>query len=126
MEPTFSVLDCTHSPNLLDIISNISTASKGLNIIIHGPSYPNADANKPQTLNLDIFCDLESQNTEPTFTSYDGSELKLTWSSKAGCSVKADPGSGDGDSGGDNSGGDGDHTEPSASTGSGVGWFFLV
>ncbi len=81
---------------------------------MHGPPYTSNST--AQSFSLTLLCDPDASNSDPTFISYDGAELRLEWSSPAGCPFGESSGGGGGPS-------DGPAEE---SVGSGVGWFFLV
>jgi len=100
------------------------SSPKGLNLVLHGSSYPVTDP-QPQSLNLTFLCD--TVPSDPTFVSYTGSDLRIEWKSPAGCSFSGEeepaPGDGDKDKEG---GGDGNGGKGEESVGSGIGWFFLL
>lgn len=90
-------------------------------MIFNGPQYPHPINSTPtaQSLNVTLFCSSEI-DSEPAFKSYSGAQVQVEWSTKYGCPVQADN---DGPKDGGDDKGDG---EPSRTTGSGIGWFFLV
>lgn len=101
----------------------MSSASKGLSLILHGASYnsgPDASP-QPQSLNLTLLC--TDTTSEPKFTSYNGSALNVEWSTVAACA--GDGGGSEDDSDGGSGGGSGEEKEKEK-VGSGIGWFFLV
>ncbi|CCM05364.1 uncharacterized protein FIBRA_07579 [Fibroporia radiculosa] len=98
------------------------SSPKGLSVSFRGPSYPPSadDDPTPQSFNLRLLCSPDS--SEPSFYSYDGSEMWVEWSSPSGCG-------GAGDGSGDEPTPDGDMEKPKGSgksVGSGVGYFFLL
>lgn len=95
-------------------------APKFISIIFNGPKYQLHTTPAAQSLNVTLICDPEA-DSEAVFKSYDGAQVQVEWSTKAGCPVQIDDGPKDG-------GGDGPDKEgeTSGTVGSGVGWFFLV
>lgn len=84
-----------------------------------GSSYPNSAKGEdaPQSFNLNVYCDTEQ--SEPSFKSYNGTDLWIEWQAPAGCAMSDVP-SDDSPDSGSGSGGS------SSSMGSGIGYFFLL
>jgi hypothetical protein len=99
-------------------------APKFISIISTGPGYPHPIDSRPtpQVLNITVLCS-PGETSDPIFKSYDGSKVTIEWSAPAGCPFQEDKGDGDDDGKHDDKGPEDDKTE---STGSGIGWFFLV
>ncbi|KAG6901133.1 hypothetical protein C0995_016691 [Termitomyces sp. Mi166 len=97
---------------------------KYITIISTGAEYPPSNATPIHpSLNLTILC--SGETSDPVFKSFDGLQVVVEWSAPAGCNIEGDTDGGHNDSGGvpDNKPPQDDKTE---STGSGIGWFFLV
>ncbi|KII92470.1 hypothetical protein PLICRDRAFT_103090 [Plicaturopsis crispa FD-325 SS-3] len=105
----------------LNAQSSAQSSPKGVLLTLHGASYPsplNPQADPiEQSLQVNLTCATEA--SDPTFSTYDGAQLKLDWLSPAGCGFK-----GDGESPSDDEGGKGEDKQENV--GSGIGWFFLV
>ncbi|KAF8873137.1 autophagy-related protein 27 [Mucidula mucida] len=103
------------SSSSIEAAYNVLSSPKGLSLVLHGPKYADGPA---QYLNVTLLC--TSDASDPTFVSYNGSELNLEWQTPVGC--------GDNKSSDDkNEGADeGSGVPPSETVGSGIGWFFLV
>ncbi|KAF8070470.1 autophagy-related protein 27 [Lyophyllum atratum] len=99
-------------------------SSKSISITSNGPEYPHPIDAKPtpQVLTITLLCSPGETNSYPIFSSYDGSKAVVEWSVPAGCPVQEHQ-DGDDDGKDDGKGPSDDKTE---SSGSGVGWFFLV
>jgi len=98
-------------------LSTLKGDQEGLNLVMHGPSYPPAKDDPPneivqdQSFDIDIICPPNGADSEaPSFQSYDGKLMKIQWRHQVVCSG-APP-----DKGGDGS----------KKTGSGIGYFFIV
>jgi autophagy-related protein 27 len=65
-----------------------------------------------------LLCPSGDASSDPIFKDYDGKQVKVEWTARAGCEVTGgeDPGKGGG----------GNDQEDAEHVGSGVGWFFLV
>ena len=79
-----------------------------------GPSYPDPFGGepKPQSFNVRVLCDTDV--SEPTFSSYDGSALWVDWHAAAGCAMGSEPPANPPD------------PDNESSVGSGLGYFFLL
>ena len=101
-------------------------APDGLSLTLHGASYPHPTNSTPtpQALVVTLLCATEA--SDPSFTSYDGEELRIEWKHTAACKdAPPDGGEQDGGKGDDKTPAEGD--EPaSEGMGSGVGFFFLM
>jgi len=93
---------------------------EGLNLVMHGPTYPPAkdeppkEVAKAQVFDIDILCPPSGGESEaPSFASYDGSLMKVKWKHRVVC-----PGS--------NSSPPPSKNPKSKKVGSGIGYFFLV
>jgi len=76
----------------------------------------------PQSLNVTLLCTPE-ETDEPTFTAYDGTQVQVEWKAAAGCPLQGnDPPKDDPNDGGKIP----DDGNGHESTGSGLGWFFLM
>ncbi|KAI0820037.1 autophagy-related protein 27 [Trametes gibbosa] len=122
----FSVIPLANSSASAVTYSSLSSP-KGLELTFAGASYPSVhgDADSiPQFLHLRLLCSPDSDPSPVSFTSYDGKDLRLEWTTVAGCPFGA-PKDGEEkpDEGGDK-GGSGGHKEESV--GSGLGYFFLI
>lgn len=101
--------------------SNIA-APDGLSIQLHGSSYPPNSSPVPQSLNLTLLC-TQDGNSEPTFVGYAEGIASVEWKTSAGCR-KSNDGDGNNEGGGED--GKKSPDEGASSSGSGVGWFFLL
>ncbi|THH08377.1 hypothetical protein EW145_g2736, partial [Phellinidium pouzarii] len=102
--------------SVLNPTTSALSSPKGLNLILHGNTYPTTNP-IAQSFNLSIFCDTET--SEPTFVSYYGSQLIVQWHAPAGCEYMKDTPPSDGGSE------EGEGREEKH-VGSGIGWFFLL
>jgi len=116
-ERVIAVIPIAQTSNLNPEYSSLSSP-KGLSLIFHGPSYP-PSAPKPQSFNLTLKCATDS--SQPTITSYDGSQLQIDWSAPAGCGFRSD-----GEHHEEENEKEDGKTGESENLGSGMGWFFLV
>jgi len=114
-ERVIAAIPIAQTPTLNPEYSSLSS-SKGLSLMFHGPSYP-PSASRPQSFNLTLRC--ATDTSDPTITSYNGSNLLMEWSAPAGCGFRSDSGDHQ-DEDKEESGKNGE------SLGSGMGWFFLV
>ncbi|KAL1748859.1 autophagy-related protein 27 [Schizophyllum fasciatum] len=95
----------------------------GISLTLHGASYPHPTNSTPtpQSLVMTLLCAKDA--SDPTFTSYDGEELRIEWTHPAACKNE---GGGEKDGGGeDKAPPEGDESK-SEGMGNGVGFFFLV
>ncbi|RDB25081.1 Autophagy-related protein 27 [Hypsizygus marmoreus] len=101
------------------------SSPKFISISSKGPEYPHPINSNPttQSLNLTLFCS-PGETSDIKFNSYDGAQLQVEWSTPAGCPFQEEGGGGQ--HGGDDDAGKGPEDEKNESTGSGIGWFFLV
>jgi len=99
-------------------------STSSLSLTFHGPSYPDsAEESISQSVKFSLLCVAEA--TDPIFTSYDGGQAYIEWSTPLACgSTTEQPPQEDDKTGG---GGDGNNDEKQTeSVGSGLGFFFLV
>jgi hypothetical protein len=75
-------------------------------------------------LNITLFCE-PNGTSDPILNFYDGTQANVEWKTKAGCPLQGDGGS-DHDHKDDGGQKPGDDNKNDESTGSGVGWFFLM
>lgn len=106
-------------------VDSYEAAPDGLSIQIHGPPYPPKTSSEPQSLNITLLCTQDSES-EPIFLGHENdiTSLSVEWKTSAGCPAKASDG-GD-NKGGDSGGGEKDAGDDASSSGSGIGWFFLL
>jgi len=118
-----SVIPLMQTSSHPTVKTSLSTSPKSISIQFNGPDYPHPVDGTPtaQTLNVTLLCASEEMN-DPEFKSYDGSQAQVEWRTKAGCPLQDD---GTHEPEGDG-GGKPEHEPPPESTGSGVGWFFLM
>ncbi|KAL1677270.1 autophagy-related protein 27 [Schizophyllum commune] len=120
-----SVVPVAQSSSLEPSYSLLSSP-EGISLTLHGASYPHPTNSTPtpQALVMTLLC--ASEASDPSFTSYDGEELRVEWKHTAACKdAPPDGGEKDGDKGDDKTPSEGD--EPvSEGMGSGVGFFFLM
>ncbi|KZT10686.1 uncharacterized protein LAESUDRAFT_721047 [Laetiporus sulphureus 93-53] len=97
------------------------SSPKGLSLTFQGPSYPTSRTSDPlpQSFHLRLLC--ATDDSEPSFLSYDGSQMSAEWSTPAACG-SSDDGSSDKPN---EDAGEGDD-KSKTSIGSGVGYFFLL
>ncbi|KIY50344.1 hypothetical protein FISHEDRAFT_39344, partial [Fistulina hepatica ATCC 64428] len=88
------------------------SSSRGLNLILHGATYPSSGGTE-QSLSIALTCSTETH--DPTFVSYDGSEMRVDWSVPAACATQDDDTPSD------------DEAPPAKTkVGNGLGVFFLL
>ncbi|KAJ6586945.1 autophagy-related protein 27 [Mycena vulgaris] len=110
---------------VLDPSYTALSAPKGVALLLHGGSYPHPInvTDTQQSVHITFLCDIDHSD-EPTpipkFTSYNGAQLELEWSTPHGCGFKADGGNHENEPspGNDKSGGSGSLSS--------VGWFLLL
>jgi hypothetical protein len=83
---------------------------------LHGPAYPSSTTLEPtpQEFVLDLLC--ATEEAQPEFKSYDGTQTLVEWSAPGGCYFRSEPSNGE----------DGNPDKEAEAVGSGVGWFFLL
>ncbi|KAI0930171.1 hypothetical protein AcV5_006955 [Taiwanofungus camphoratus] len=99
------------------------SSPKGLSVTFKGPSYPSSTSADPipQSFNVRLLCSTEDSG--PSWSSYDGSQMIVEWSTPSGCgSSSSDMPAGD-EPAGDI---DDDRGQKEKAVGSGVGYFFLL
>ncbi|KAF9784338.1 autophagy-related protein 27, partial [Thelephora terrestris] len=108
-----AVIPLAQSSALDPKYSHIAPANdnpKGLSLTLHGGEYTSV----AQSLTVTLYC--STTESEPQFTSYENGEVKLMWSTPAGCGMAAD----------EDTKPPPDQTPDPEEVGSGIGWFFLV
>ncbi|OJT05776.1 Autophagy-related protein 27 [Trametes pubescens] len=123
----FSVIPVANSSADAVTVSALRSP-KGLELTFAGSTYPSVhgDADPiPQFLHLKLLCSPDSEPSAVNFTSYDGKDLHLEWSTVGACGFGT-PKDGEKkpDDKEDDGGGSGEHKEESV--GSGLGYFFLI
>jgi len=105
-------------------LTNPTTAPKGLSLTFHGGEYPHPSTTvaTPQSFNLTLLC--ATDTNDPTFSSYDGSQLRIEWSAPGGCAFQGDQPPENGGGGGTDD--ESQEKDRKKSVGSGVGWFFFA
>ncbi|KAJ7096299.1 autophagy-related protein 27 [Mycena epipterygia] len=106
----------------LDPSFSVLSSPKGLSLLLHGGIYPHPinATDAEQSVNITLLCDPDQLQSSPKFTSYDGAQLQIEWSSSAGCGFKGDDGNHEDE---DQSPGNGKSGSGSLSS---VGWFLLL
>ncbi|KAH0589088.1 hypothetical protein H2248_004859 [Termitomyces sp. 'cryptogamus'] len=115
------------SASTQDLTFQAETSSpKYITITSIGAEYPHPSNATPihPSLRLTILCS-GGETSDPDFKSFDGSQVVVEWSTPAGCPIEGDKGGSNDDSGGIPDNQPPQNNKPE-STGSGVGWFFLV
>jgi len=116
-ERIVSVIPIAQTSGLDPSYSTLSSP-KGASLLLHGSSYPHpinvSDA--LQSVNITFLCD--SAPSDPKFTSYDGAQLRLEWSTPQGCPFVDGPPDNEGEV---------PANDPATSGSlSSVGWFLLL
>ncbi|KAI6121743.1 autophagy-related protein 27 [Pisolithus sp. B1] len=118
-----AVIPVAHISSLDPEISHLS-ASEGLSIVLHGPSYPSSPSTLiPQSLKVNLACAESSSN--PLLVSYEHGQVTVEWSSRGACKAHEEHPSLPGD---DKEGGSEENpgNVPIEYVGSGLGFFFLI
>ncbi|TFK54472.1 hypothetical protein OE88DRAFT_1655149 [Heliocybe sulcata] len=101
-------------------ISSLSSP-EGISITFQGSSYPpSADNSIPQSFNMTLLCSKETSDIK--FVSYEAGQLRLEWSTPAGCGHTGD----EPPPKNDDEVKQPSDSENERSIGSGIGWFFLA
>ncbi|EIN11688.1 hypothetical protein PUNSTDRAFT_50585 [Punctularia strigosozonata HHB-11173 SS5] len=113
----YAVVPLAKTPDLRPEYKQLKSPD-GLSVVLHGSNYALSNSTAvPQSVAFSLLC--SSSSSEPEFVSYNGSQLEVTWSNPSGCSTKGsdtpDKPQEDDTRGGNKS-----------SSGSSIGWFFLV
>jgi len=97
------------------------TSPKGIAVTFQGSSYPAPNTGEPipQSFNVKLLC--ATENTDPTFSSYDGQALWVEWHASAGCAFQGAPDTPD-----KKPADDIEHGDEPERVGSGIGYFFLL
>ncbi|KZS98695.1 hypothetical protein SISNIDRAFT_448992 [Sistotremastrum niveocremeum HHB9708] len=100
--------------------SALTGDSKGISLILHGPSWPKEPSpgqhSHDQSLSVRVICPPNGgESQSPSLVSHQNGQWNIDWLHRVACPRdESNPGGGD------------ENGTPAKSTGSGVGWFFLV
>ncbi|KAJ7703174.1 autophagy-related protein 27 [Mycena rosella] len=115
-----SVIPIAQTSATLNPVYKTLSSPKGVSVLLHGSPYPHpinvTDAQ--QSVNITFLCDTSDPPTSPKFTSYDGAQLNLEWSTPQGCGFAADGGNHENEDSGNEKSGSGSLSS--------VGWFLLL
>ncbi|EMD37846.1 type II membrane protein [Gelatoporia subvermispora B] len=105
------------------LVYSTLSSPKGISITFNGSSYPSPTTGEPipQSFNVKLICETDTENSDPTFTSYDGQALWIEWHASAGCGFQGAP-----DAPSKKPAEDIENPSESERVGSGVGYFFLL
>ncbi|KAJ7497316.1 autophagy-related protein 27 [Mycena latifolia] len=117
VERIVSVIPIAQTSTLNPLYSVLSSP-KGVSLLLHGSlySHPINATDTQQSVNITLLCD--TSESAPKFTSYDGAQLQLEWSTTHGCGFIADDGNHESEGPGNNKSGSGSLSS--------VGWFLLL
>ncbi|KAI9458550.1 type II membrane protein [Russula earlei] len=106
-----AVIPIAHEPELQAEYTMLSSP-RGVKITLHGLSYPSPTTSEPtpQAFVLNLLC--ATEQSQPQFSSYDGTQATVEWSAPSGCNFRSPT--------------EGDSETPKEAVGSGIGWFFLL